>query len=167
MTYKYITELSATTPKARALEELGPYFDHGSATGHARGRPIGTPKKLTFFAVARNFVCTPETVFPDQKTTMSLPHAGHCRAWRTAQGAPPAAGGGAAQRRTAPGAAPATVGGTAVRRTAPGGLASASRLTPGPAAPAVRVCIACLAIFDWPPTVHFVFVLYSQQLPAL
>ena len=51
---------------------LGPQRYHGSATGHARGRPIGTEKKSTFFAVAvaRNFVCTPETVFPDQETTI-------------------------------------------------------------------------------------------------
>ena len=49
---------------------LGPQRHHGSATGHARGRPIGTEKKSTFFSVARNFVCTPETVLPDQKTTI-------------------------------------------------------------------------------------------------
>ena len=28
------------------------------------------PKKINFFSVARNFVCTPDTVFPDQKTTI-------------------------------------------------------------------------------------------------
>ena len=49
---------------------LGPQRHLGSATGHARGPPIGTEKKLTFFAVARNFVCTPGTVFSDQKTTI-------------------------------------------------------------------------------------------------
>ena len=49
---------------------LGPQRYHGSATGHARGRPIGTEKKSTFFSVARNFVCTPDPVFPDQKTTI-------------------------------------------------------------------------------------------------
>ena len=49
---------------------VGPQRHHESATGHARGRPIGTEKNSTFFAVARNFVCTPETVFPDQKTTI-------------------------------------------------------------------------------------------------
>ena len=43
---------------------LGPQRHHGSATGHARGLPFGTEKFSTFFAVARNFVCTPETVFP-------------------------------------------------------------------------------------------------------
>ena len=31
---------------------------------------IGTEKKSTFFSVARNFVCTPDTVLPDQKTTI-------------------------------------------------------------------------------------------------
>ena len=49
---------------------LGPQRYHGSATGHARGRPIGTEKNSTFFAVARNFVCTPGPVLSDQKTTI-------------------------------------------------------------------------------------------------
>ena len=49
---------------------LGPQRYHGSATGHARGRPIGTEKNSTFFAVARNFVCTPDPVLSDQKTTI-------------------------------------------------------------------------------------------------
>ena len=40
---------------------------NGDTAGHARGRPIGTEKKSTFFSVARNFVCTPDPVFPDQK----------------------------------------------------------------------------------------------------
>ena len=46
---------------------LGTQRHHGSATGHARGRP---GKNSLFFAVARNFVCTPEPVFPDQETTI-------------------------------------------------------------------------------------------------
>ena len=49
---------------------LGTQLHHGSATGHASGWPFGTEKKSTFFAVDRNFVCTPETVFPDQKTAI-------------------------------------------------------------------------------------------------
>ena len=49
---------------------LGSQRHHESAIGHARGWPFGTEKISTFFAVARNFVCTPDTVLPDQKTTI-------------------------------------------------------------------------------------------------
>ena len=34
------------------------------------GQSFCTEKNSTFFAVARNFVCTPDTVLPDQKTTI-------------------------------------------------------------------------------------------------
>ena len=49
---------------------LVPQRHHGAAAGRARGRPFGTEKISTFFAVARNFVCTPDQVFPDQKATI-------------------------------------------------------------------------------------------------
>ena len=49
---------------------LVPQRHHGAAAGRARGRPFGTEKISTFFAVARNFVCTPETVLPGSETTI-------------------------------------------------------------------------------------------------
>ena len=49
---------------------LVPQRHHGAAAGRARGRPFGTEKISTFFAVARNFVCTPVPFFPDRETTI-------------------------------------------------------------------------------------------------
>ena len=51
---------------------LGAQRHHESAPGRARGRPFGTEKISTFFAVAvaRNFVCTPVPFFPDRETTI-------------------------------------------------------------------------------------------------
>ena len=49
---------------------LGAQRHHESATGHARDWPFGTEKILTFFAVTRNFVCTPVPFFPDRETTI-------------------------------------------------------------------------------------------------
>ena len=53
---------------------LVPQRHHGAAAGRARGRPFGTEKISTFFAVALlgtlNFVCTPVPFFPDRETTI-------------------------------------------------------------------------------------------------
>ena len=49
---------------------LVPQRHHGAAAGRARGRPHGTEKISTFFAVARTFVCTPVPFFPDLETTI-------------------------------------------------------------------------------------------------
>ena len=60
----------AGTPLAAHMCPLGPQRHHGAAAGRARGRPFGTEKISTFFAVARNFVCTPVPFFPDRETTI-------------------------------------------------------------------------------------------------
>ena len=44
---------------------LAPERHHGSATGHARGRPFGTEKVSTFFAVAVAVTVT-EYAFPQK-----------------------------------------------------------------------------------------------------
>ena len=67
---------------------LGAQRHHESAPGRARGRPFGTEKISTFFAFARNFVCSPATVFPDQETTIEHLFANdrlseHIDAWVT------------------------------------------------------------------------------------
>ena len=49
---------------------LVPKRQHGAAAGRARGRPFGTENISTFFAVARNFVCTPASFFSDRETTI-------------------------------------------------------------------------------------------------